>query len=362
MQALKEFISGLVKTPTVTGFERQNAGKILEKCIEYTGDFFTDSRVTNSASVVLQRKSKSKNPKKLCFDAHIDTVGFIVSEIFDSGFVRVAPLGGIDSNILPSSEVIILGKKEIPAVFTSIPPHLSRSDSLPEVSELFCDTGIVGGELKKYIDIGTAVAFKPEISFLANNRLACPGLDDKICIAAIMEAVKNIDTACLDNTEITVYLSSGEERGGKGSYMLYDETECDACIVLDVNFAEEKQSKKGEYGVLGQGAMLSFSSVTSRELTLVVEEAAKASGQKLQTVCEMTSTGTNADVCARTGKGIAASVLSVPLKYMHSFTECASLYDVKSAAKILAQTALLYDKTDVAASVYYVKGGNDCVL
>ena len=356
MEAIKSFIKRIVEIPTVSGYEKINAPKVLSACTEYAGDVFTEARITSSGSIVLEKKCGKKNAKRLCFDAHLDTIGFAVSEICERGFVRLAPLGGIDANILPSSEIVIHGKQDIRAVFTSIPPHLSRSDNLPEVGELLCDTGLDDERLRELINVGTPCTFYPAFVSLLNNRICCPGLDDKCCIAAIMQSAVLLQNIQLENTDVIFYLSSGEERGGKGSHRMWEEIHPDACIVLDVNFAKEKQSIEGEYGKLGEGAMVSVSSVVNMEMTELVRKSATDNRLKLQTVCEMTSTGTNADVCARTGFGIAVAVLSIPLKYMHSFTECISLDDVLQAAQILSKTAELYDKSPVGKPIYY-KGG-----
>ena len=128
----------------------------------------------------------------------------------------------------------------------------------------------------------------------------------------------------------------------------------DALIVLDVNFAKEKGSVDGEYGLLSEGAMMSYSAVTSVKFTRFVEKCAK--GEKLQLVNEMTYTGTNADISARVGLGIPTAVVSVPIKYMHSSVELCDMNDVVSCANILRNAALEYDKSPVCIPVYF-KGG-----
>ena len=353
MEALKKFLKDLIFTPTVSGYEKMSAGDIMELCGEFSGGIFTQSYVTNTGSVVMVKKCGRENAKKLCFDAHLDTIGFAVSEILTGGYLRLVPLGGIDTNILPSSEVEILGKKRIRAVFSSIPPHLSRSEKLPEVSELLVDTGLADEHLKEIVSVGTSAMLYPHFTELLENRISSVSLDDKICIAAAVEAVKNIGEK-LENTDIYCYFSSGEERGGNGSHHIYEEISPDALIVLDVNFAKEKGSVSGEYGLLSEGAMMSFSSQTSIKFTRFILESAK--GEKIQLVNEMTYTGTNADVSAKTGLGIPTAVVSVPIKYMHSSVETADMNDVVSCARILEKTALAYDKSDICAPVY-IKGG-----
>ena len=354
MQNLKEFLKEIILLPTVSGFEGMSAERIMEKCCEFADGFFNECRVTKTGSIVLARKCGRKNAKKLCFDAHLDTIGFAVSEICGDGYLRLSPLGGIDSNILPSSEVLILGNQHIRGVFSSIPPHLSGSDKLPAVGELLVDTGFEHENLCSIVSVGTPAMFLPHFTELLGDRISSVHLDDKICIAAIMNAVKQLSANPTENTDIYCYLSSGEERGGNGSYHLYEEISPDALIVLDVNFAKEKGSVEGEYGVLSEGAMLSYSAVTSVEFTRFVEKCAK--GIPLQLVNEMTYTGTNADVAARMGLGVPCAVMSVPIKYMHSYVETADMNDVLSVSSVLVNAAREYDKSPVCIPVYH-KGG-----
>ncbi len=355
MEKLKSFLKDLIYTPTVSGFEKMSATAVIKLCNDYADSIFDESYVTNTGSIVMAKKCKKQNAKKICFDAHLDTIGFAVSEICGDGYLRLAPLGGIDANILPSSEVLILGKERIRGVVSSIPPHLSSSDKLPSVGELLVDTGYTDEHLHELVSVGNPVMLYPHFTNLLGDRISSVSLDDKICIAAAVEAAKNIGN--LENTDIYLYFSSGEERGGNGSHHIYEEIAPDALIVLDVNFAKEKGSVDGEYGLLSQGAMMSISAVTSVKFTRFVADCAK--DERLQLVNEMTYTGTNADVSARVGLGIPTAVLSIPIKYMHSSVETADMQDVISCANILVNTAREYDKSPVCVPVYFKGGAGD---
>ena len=352
MEKLKNFLKDLIYLPTVSGFEKMSANATVQLCSEYCGTSFDEAYVTATGSIVLAKKCGKKDAKRLCFDAHLDTIGFAVSEICGDGYLRLAPLGGIDANILPSSEVLILGKERIRGVVSSSPPHLSSSDKLPAIGELLIDTGFTDEHLREIVSVGNPVMMYPHFTELLGDRISTISLDDKVCIAAAAEAIKNISD--LENTDLYLYFSSGEERGGKGSHHIYEEISPDALIVLDVNFAKEKGSLQGEYGILSEGAMMSYSAVTSVKFTRFVESCAK--GEKLQLVNEMTWTGTNADVSARVGLGIPTAVVSIPIKYMHSSVELCDMNDVMSCANILTKVALGYDKSPVCVPVYF-KGG-----
>ena len=352
MEKLKSFLKNLIYLPTVSGYEKMSADAVIALCSDYIGTAFDEARITTTGSIVLAKKCGKDNAKKLCFDAHIDTIGFAVSEICGDGYLRLAPLGGIDTNILPSSEVLLLGKERIRGIVSSIPPHLSSSDKLPAVGELLIDTGYTDEHLREIVSVGSPVVLYPHFTELLGDRISTVSLDDKICIASAVEAVRNITN--LENTDLYLYFSSGEERGGNGSHHIYEEISPDALIVLDVNFAKEKGSVDGEYGLVSEGAMMSYSAVTSVRFTRFIENCAK--GEKLQLVNEMTYTGTNADVSARVGLGIPTAVVSIPIKYMHSSVELCDMNDAVSCANILTRVAKEYDKSPVCVPVYF-KGG-----
>ncbi len=354
MEALKQFLKDIIYIPTVSGYEKKSADEVIKLCSDYAGGIFTDAYTTGTGSIVLTKKCGKKDAKRLCFDAHLDTIGFAVSEICGDGYLRLAPLGGIDANILPSSEVLILGKQRIRGVVSSIPPHLSGSDKLPSIGELLVDTGFTDEHLREIVSVGNPVMLYPHFTNLLGDKISSVSLDDKICIAAAVKAVKNLGS--LENTDIYIYLSSGEERGGNGSHHIYEEVAPDALIVLDVNFAKEKGSVDGEYGVLSEGAMMSVSAITSVKFTRFIAECAR--DEKLQLVNEMTWTGTNADVSARVGLGIPTAVVSIPIRYMHSSVETSDMNDVVSCASILTKVAREYDKSSVCIPVYF-KGGAD---
>lgn len=90
---LYDFLEALILAPTPSGFESLGRERILELVKEYVPDFFDESLVLKSGSLLFHKAAKKKNAKKAVLDAHIDTIGFAVSEICDGGFVKVTNLG-----------------------------------------------------------------------------------------------------------------------------------------------------------------------------------------------------------------------------------------------------------------------------
>lgn len=351
---LYDYLAALVSTPTVSGFEKRGAARLAELSLDYGEGFFENYRVLPSGSLLFEHKCGVKNAKKLIFDAHMDTIGFLVSEHAGEGFVKVAALGGVDPYILPATPITLFGKRDIHGVFTSVPPHLAGADANSELKleDLYVDTGLPADVLAEICPVGTPCGFCAKPIRLQNGVVASHSLDDKTCVAAIFHACKALAASGEAlQTDVYAHLSVGEEKTGLGAKTLpYVLADADACIVLDVNFAYTQGVKRYESLVLGEGAGISYSATTHPALTAFLAETAAAHGLPLQTVVEMRSTGTNATQLHR--NGIPCAVLSVPLKNMHTYVECAALADIESAAAILEKTALAFHACDTVGEVH----------
>lgn len=344
---LFEFLSAMIEIPTVTGFERDHAQELGRLCTDYADGFFDGFTVLPSGSLLWERRCGRENAKKLVLDAHIDTVGFAVSEHCGNGFVKVVPLGGIDPYILPSAPVYLYTKDaKLYGVFSSIPPHLASKDAPaePTVKDLYVDTGLAEEELMRLAPIGTPIGFAEPPRRMQNDRITSHSLDDKACVAMLFHACRRLAQAGEYPTQTDVYLqlSVGEERSGLGArtlaYTSCGETalsNADAALVTDVNFARMPGVKEYESLVIGKGAGISYSATTSRDFTDFVRATAEENGLPLQTVVEMRSTGTNAGMLHR--QGIPCAVLSLPESNMHTYSECVSLCDMETAATLVGK-------------------------
>ena len=51
-------------------------------------------------NVIVEKSGKSRASKKVMLSAHMDEVGFMVSYITDDGYIKIAPVGGIDERVV----------------------------------------------------------------------------------------------------------------------------------------------------------------------------------------------------------------------------------------------------------------------
>lgn len=339
MENIKNTLIELCREMTVSGYEYRAEEKIREMC----GDIFDEIRCDPMGNFVLMKKSKLQNAPKLLIDGHFDTVGMMVTDIKKDGFLSVVNVGGLDTRVLPATELTVYGKKEIYGLITSTPPHLRRAgaDSMPKLEELYIDTGYSKEELEKIVSIGDPVGYRYVFTEMNDNYVTTSGLDDKACVCGIIEAIRDIDVNQL-KYDVYVTISAQEETGKNGSARAAFGIEPDIAIITDVNFASGDGTPEYECIKCKGGASVDISSLTDKVLTRGIIKLLSKKGIKHQIICEPGRTYTNNEGVLVSGHGVRTAVLSVPLKNMHTPCETVNLEDIKSLKEILI--AVMYEE------------------
>ena len=336
MEGIKKTLKTLCAQMSVSGHEYRAENTVRALC----DGIFDEIRRDPMGSFILVKKCGRENAPKLLIDAHLDTVGFMVTEIKDGGFLKIVNVGGLDTRVLPATEVSVYGKREIYGLITSTPPHLRKagSDKLPEIGDLFIDTGYSKEELEKIVTIGDAVGYRHVFTELLSNYVTTSGLDDKACVCGIIEAMKRADKnkLCYD---VYVTLSAQEETGKCGAARASFGIEPDIAIITDVNFARGDGSPDYETIECGKGASIDISSLCDKTLTRNVMKLLSEKSIRHQLICEPGATYTNNERVLISARGVRTLVLSVPLKNMHTPCETVDLEDIKSLGDILLAIA-----------------------
>ena len=330
----------LTSIPAVSGSEEIFSHEIEKAVFEYTS-FFDKCEKLPCGGLIFTHSCGKKGAPKLLFDAHLDTVGFVVTELLCGGFLRVRPVGGVDKRLLFASEVEIHGTRDVKGVFISTPPHLAKKDvdKLPDISDIYIDTGLSDQTLSSLVRVGDPCSFAYSMRRHLNDMISSRSMDDRICAVAILLAAKMMEMAHKDlSCDVIFSFSSAEEVNGTGGEVL-GKLMCDGAVVLDVNFGRDKDIHEKESYVLGDGCGVSYSCTTSRTLTDALVSCAKKADIPLHTLVETKHTGTNAHYLSNAHLGTPCAVLSIPEKYMHSAYEAVNLADVLSCACLLCAFA-----------------------
>jgi endoglucanase len=357
VKALLEKISGVV---SLTGYEYMAEPDLRKIIDEDFKGVFDEVYFDKAGSCRLVKKGVKKigGTKKIMLDAHLDQIGLVVTEILDGGFLRVKSLGGVDRNVIIASEFyvytyepenpfIFTRERRIPAIAISVPPHLKKmpGNQLPDMQDIYLDTGYDSREaLEKIVRVGSPVSFKNQFVSLENNLVSDAGLDDRVCAAVIMLAVKELKK--MPEVDVHVVLSSSEEKGGLGAEIAAFEIDPDFAVVLDVGFAQGPDIDASGAFEMGKGAGIDYSAATSMKLTKKVIALAKEKKIPFQNIVSPSAIGTNADEIAITGSGVPCVSVSAPLKNMHMPTEIACIQDIEDAVKLI--TAIIENAESLA--------------
>jgi endoglucanase len=116
----------------------------------------------------------------------------------------------------------------------------------------------------------------------------------------------------------------------------------DLAIVVDVTFATDQPGV--ELGpitkhTLGSGPVIARGTALHPRISELLDDAAEREELPFTVESLGRMTGTDADAVHVSRAGIATGLVSVPIRYMHSPVELASLDDIEVAAKLIAAFA-----------------------
>lgn len=330
---MKELIFELCNCNGVSGDEN-NIAKLCAKKLNKFGKVAIDSN--NSVIAVLGNVNAKKT---IMLDAHIDQIGFIVTEIDDKGFLKVEKCGGIDNRTLLGSPVIIFGKEEITGIICCMPPHLSdgKEDKAVDNDKLWVDLGLPFEIVNEMVSIGNTGTFCVNSKSLLNDRISLPALDNRAGVAVAIKTCELIYNKDLPY-RVVILLSCQEETYAAGAKTKSYEYEPDECICVDVSFANQQGITDSYSNIeLGKGPMLCYSSTLNKDMTNKIKEIAL--NENIPTQIEICAgrTGTNADHISTSKYGVKSTVLSIPQRNMHTQVEIVDIKDVENTAKLIAK-------------------------
>ena len=338
----ERYLKLLCEAKGPTGFERP----VAQIAAEAIAPFADEVRVDTLANLVAIRRCGLKDPKKLLIAAHLDEVGLVVTG-HEDGFLCVGQIGGVDQRVLPDRDLCVLTDPPRLGVMSVQPPHVLKAEDMGKaipMEELRVDVGMTQEEVVRAIPVGTPVAFRTRGFRLGETRYGCKTLDDRACFAALVRAAELIKDKDLP-WDVYFVGSTGEERGEGGAPAAVFAAEADVCIAIDVCQASTPDANpkihNGIYNYeLGGGPVISVGPNITKHIGKRLLALAKQNGLPFQTAARPGKTGTDAWHMHIVREGVASGLIGLPLRYMHSPTECIDLEDLERCAQLVAAFAL----------------------
>lgn len=335
-----ELIKKLSNAHGISGFEEE-----LREIIRGEVESFADQiRVDSMGNLIATRNGSEL---EIMLSAHMDEIGFIVKQIDDKGFIRIAPIGGWFSQIALAQRVVLYGKQKVYGVIGCKPPHLMKDEERKkaiEISDMFVDVGAKSKQdvFNLGINIGTPVALDREVVMLANNRITGKAFDNRVGVAVAIEAFKRSKSRETIHLVATVQ----EEVGLKGAKTSAFSIEPDVAIAVDSCVSADFPGSESAHMdiALGKGAVITIVDASGRGLIVsqTVLRWLKETAEKFKIPYQLeVAEGGTTDATAinLTKAGIPAGVVSVPARYIHSPVEVVDLSDVESAVELIARAS-----------------------
>lgn len=333
---IKDIVTALCEKEGVSGSEDAVARAVMELYRPFVDEVWIDI----SGSVIAVKRCGKPNAKRLMLDAHIDEIGLMVTEIDEKGFLRFCSIGGVDERILPACEVIVHGRRDLSGIISVKPPHIQTDEEMKQslkIEDLAIDVGLDTQAASELVAVGDSVTFFRRPFSLSGGQFTAKSLDNRASVAALIYAAKQLSDKQLD---IDVYFVSSvqEETGLAGATTAAYKIDPTCALVIDVTHGITPDNSQDAFEV-GEGPAVSMGPNVSFVLCEMLTKIAKEAGISLHPEVSGGNTGTNAWAVQISRTGIAVAVISIPLKYMHTPVETASLNDIKAAGELAAMFA-----------------------
>lgn len=317
-----------------SGFETD----VVTAALEIMKPFVDEQWVDSFGNVVGVRRCGRAGAKKTMLIAHLDEIGLMVSG-HQEGFLKVRSIGGVDPRTLPGREFTVLTDPPIFGVIDTVPPHSISDEELCKaipIEQLSVSVGMSAEEIEQKIPIGTPITFRRNFVKIGANRLCGTALDDRACFVVCLQALEYLKDTALD-CDLYLLGTRSEEIPAMGVQAGVYTVDPDYCIVTDVIFAVQPGDNDGKVMTeLGKGPEISVGSNMTRHVTRHIKELAKKHNIPFQLRAVPGYTACDAWRGQVAGSGCEMSLLSLPMRYMHSPVECVDMRDMDNLAKLIA--------------------------
>lgn len=298
------------------------------------------------------KASAAKNAPSVLVAAHMDEVGFMVSDIKEDGTLRAVEIGGWNPLVISSQRFTLYtrGGQQIPLISGSVPPHLLRGKgnaSLPAISDIIFDAGFTDkAEAQAFgITPGDMIVPKSEAILTINQKnVISKAWDNRYGVLMVTELLEH-----LHNQELQSHLIAGanvqEEVGLRGAHTSTTKYNPDLFLAVDCSPAGDIY---GDQGKIGDGTLIRFYDPghlmlpNMRDFLLTTAEEA---GIKYQFYTG--KGGTDAGAAHLKNAGVPSTTIGVCARYIHSHQTLYALDDFRQAQAFLQALVKKLDRSTI---------------
>ena len=333
-----DLLKSLADIPGVSGHEREVLETIMAALPQWARK---EATIDSQGNLIVQSGPKLET-NAVQFIAHMDEVGFEVTNIADDGTVSLRTRGGMFQSLWEGQPALShFDRMGSPAIHGIFVPRDTASAKQPEL--LTAWFGIDGSTLKRLgVSVGQSVTADKHATRLGATRFTARALDDRAGSTALILATRRINPATLKHRLILSW-SVREETGLEGAIGMArtfgQSTKNVFSIDTFVSSDSPAESSRFAFASLGRGAVirgLDNSSIADpSEVDRIVRLA-----QLNQIPLQVGATNGGTDGSEFVPYGAIHVSLSWPGRYSHSPVEVLDLKDLDALTRLITALAL----------------------
>ena len=336
-----DFFVRMLETPSPSGYE----GPIQEIVRGYALTFADDVTTDLHGNVIACINPGAQ--LRVMLAGHCDQIGLIVTHIDSDGFVFAQTIGGWDPQQLIGQRMNIWSNAgPIPTIIARKPIHLLTDEERKQVvktKDMWLDIGAFNKEqATELVRIGDPVTLELGFQEMRNNLANAPGMDDTAGLWVVMEALRRAKEGGV-NCSLYAVSTVQEEIGLRGARTSAFGIDPHVGIAVDVTHATDcptiDKNQNGDIH-LAAGPVI----VRGPNMNPVVVQRLLATCDSDSIPFQLAASGraqpNDSNSIQISRSGVAAGLVAIPNRYMHSAVEMISLEDIDNAADLLAGFAL----------------------
>ncbi len=299
------------------------------------------------------KDSAAENAPRVLVAAHMDEVGFMISDIKADGTFRVVELGGWNPLVVSSQafQLLLSDGRQIPVISGSMPPHLFRgtngTPSLPSIKDIIFDAGFASKEEAWEFGArpGNIIIPRNEALLTANGKnVISKAWDNRYGVLMVAELLESLSGQAL-NSQLIAGANVQEEVGLRGAHVSTTKFDPELFLAVDCSPAGDVF---GDQGAIGDGTLIRFYDPghimlpNMRDFLLTTAEEA---GVKYQYYCA--KGGTDAGAAHLKNHGVPSTTIGVCARYIHSHQTLYSMDDFLQAQAFLQAIVKKLDRSTV---------------
>jgi endoglucanase len=276
--------------------------------------------------------------RSIMLATHMDEIGLMVAGI-KHGFIHLTALGGVDARILPGQEVIVHGRRDLPGLVASTPPHLLKAGERNKVvplDQLWVDVGLPARQVERLVQIGDLISLRRSVIELKNSLLAGKAFDNRASVAAVAVCLEQLQQT-QHQWDVLAVATVQEEESLLGAATSAFALQPDVAITIDVTYATQNNANEVETFALDKGPTINVGPNMHPRMTQGLRDAAKRLELDARLEPLPGNSGTDGWVIQVAREGIPTGIVAIPIRSMHTPVETVAIKDIERTGRLLAE-------------------------